>query len=119
VPLGALGGHFSVDEHRTKAVGMRGQIELPIGAQALVEITSIDESQHRVSAWLLEAKTKDASGKTITFTPTLTGPTSLREADFVDSYSKARSAQRGRGRDRDGSAKRPVKKKPKKRWMKA
>jgi ribonuclease R len=98
VPLGALGGHFSIDEHRTKAVGMKGQIELPIGAQVLVEITSIDESQHRVSAWMLEAKTRDASGKTITFTPTLTGPTSLREADFVEAGPRRRMAPRGKGR---------------------
>jgi len=121
VPLGALGGHFSVDEHRTKAVGMRGQIELPIGAQVQVEITSIDESQHRVSAWILEAKTKDASGKAITFTPTLTGPTSLREADFVEASPRRRTPTRGRGsaestKSRANSSR--ARKKPVKRWMK-
>ena len=118
VPLGALGGRFSIDEHRTKAVGMRGQIELPIGAQVLVEITSIDENQHRVSAWMLEAKTKDASGKTITFTPTLTGPTSLREADFVEAGPRGRTLPRSRGRGRAESPKKPARKKPRKIWMK-
>jgi ribonuclease R len=123
VPLGALGGHFSVDEHRTKAVGMRGQIELPIGAHVLVEITSIDESQHRVSAWILEAKTKDASGKAITFTPTLTGPVSLREADFVETRPRKRTAPKGRGRGEADSTKSRAnssraRKKPKKVWMK-
>ena len=83
VPLSSLGGHFSVDEHRSKATGMRGQIELSIGAKVLVEITSVDDDLHRVSAWLLEAKALDPHGKMITFTPTLLGPATLREADFV------------------------------------
>jgi ribonuclease R len=93
VPLGALGGDFSVDEYRTRATGMSGQIELSIGTQVMAEITSVDETLHRVSAWILEAKTRDAHGKTITFTPSLTGPASLREADFAEPH-KPRATQR-------------------------
>jgi ribonuclease R len=88
VPLSALGGHFTVDEHRTKAVGMRGQVELAIGAKVLVEITSIDDNLHRVSAWMLEARASDQHGKPIAFAPTLLGPNSLREADFVEPHRR-------------------------------
>jgi ribonuclease R len=102
VPLGALGCEFSVDEYRAKAVGAAGQIELPIGAQVLVEITSVDENLRRVSAWILEARARDAHGKTIVFTPTLAAPASLREADFVE---PRKEKPRGRGAARSGSPK--------------
>jgi ribonuclease R len=110
VPLGALGGGFSVDEYRAKAVGMGGQIELPIGAKVQVEIMSVDENLHRVSAWIHEASAQDARGKAIKFEPSLVGPTSLREADFVEprpSRGKPRGrsaggATRGQGREPRG-----------------
>jgi ribonuclease R len=83
VPLGALGGNFEVDEHRTKATGMRGQVVLSIGDLVKVEITSVDEDLRRVSAWLVEAKAQDAHGKIVVFAPTLAAPATLREGDFV------------------------------------
>jgi ribonuclease R len=102
VPLGALGGYFSVDENKTKATGMRGQVELPIGAYVQVEITSVDEQLHRVSAWILEAKAQDAKGKTIAFTPTLVGPASLREGDFVEPRAERSRGNRGRSQQPGG-----------------
>jgi ribonuclease R len=105
VPLGALGGGFSVDEYRTRAIGMGGQIELPIGTKALLEITAVDEKLHRVSAWILEASAQGANGKPIKFEPSLVGPTSLREADFVE-------PRRDRGKPRERGAARPVRGKP-------
>jgi ribonuclease R len=96
VPLGALGGGFSVDEYRAKATGMGGQIELPIGAKVQVEIMSVDENLHRVSAWIHEASAQDALGKVIKFEPSLVGPASLREADFVEPR-RDKGRPRGRG----------------------
>jgi ribonuclease R len=101
VPLGSLGGHFVVDEHRSKATGMRGEVELAIGAKVLVEVTSVDESLHRVSAWLLEAGAQDRHGKAISFAPDLLGPASLREADFV--APAPRRARAGPGARRPGA----------------
>jgi ribonuclease R len=101
VPLNSLGGHFMVDEHRSKATGMRGQVEIAIGAKVLVEITSVDESLHRISAWLLEAGAQDQHGKTITFAPDLLGPATLREVDFVAPAQSRRRA--GAGRPKAGS----------------
>jgi len=81
VPLGALGGEFSVDQNRTKAMG-RGLI-LSIGDAVKVEITGVDEDLRRVSAWIVEAKAQDGKGKAVTFVPSLAAPATLREADFV------------------------------------
>nr|WP_320131956.1 VacB/RNase II family 3'-5' exoribonuclease [uncultured Holophaga sp.] len=94
VPLGALGGSFEVDAHRTHATGMGGQTVLSIGDRVKVEIIGVDEDLRRVSAWVVEAQGKDGKGKTMTFVPSLAAPASLREADFVEE-------KRGRGsRDR-------------------
>jgi ribonuclease R len=98
VPLSALGGGFSVDESRTKATGMGGQAILTIGTKALAEITSIDESLHRISAWILEANAQDQNGKIMVFKPTLLGPASLRESDFVAAAMPRGSKARGGGR---------------------
>lgn len=86
VPLVALGSGFIVDEHRTKATGKGNQIELHIGSKVIVEITSVDEQLHRVSAWILEADAQGPGGKTIKFAPSLMAPASLREGDLVDFY---------------------------------
>ena len=48
VPLAALGGSFWVDEHRTKATGLRGSVVLTIGDSVEVEITAVDEDLRRV-----------------------------------------------------------------------
>jgi ribonuclease R len=83
VPLGALGGNFFLDENRTKATGMKGQVVLSIGDAVKVEIIGVDEDLRRVSAWVAEATASDAKGKPYTFVPTLAGPATLRESDFV------------------------------------
>jgi len=83
VPLGALGGNFIVDEHRTRITGMSGQMVLQIGDAVKVEITGVDEDLRRVSAWVLEAQASDAKGKRTVFTPSLAAPATLREGDFV------------------------------------
>jgi ribonuclease R len=89
VPLGALGGEFSVDQNRTKALG-RGMV-LSIGDAVKVEIIGVDEDLRRVSAWIVEARAQDGKGKPVTFVPSLAAPATLREADFV-------ADQRGPGR---------------------
>lgn len=91
VPLGALGEGFQVDEHRTRCTGHGGQVVLSIGDAVKVEITSVDEHLHRVSAWILEVQAQDAKGRRFAFTPSLTAPATLREGDFVPER---------RGRDR-------------------
>ena len=83
VPLGALGGAFFLDENRTKATGMKGQVVLSIGDAVKVEIIGVDEDLRRVSAWVAEATASDAKGKPYVFVPTLAGPATLRESDFV------------------------------------
>jgi ribonuclease R len=83
VPLAALGGNFAVDEHKSKAVGMRGQAVLSIGDAVKVEIVGVDEDLRRVSAWVSEASARDDKGKPMKFTPALAAPATLREADFV------------------------------------
>ncbi len=83
VPLGALGGAFFLDENRTKATGMKGQVVLSIGDAVKVEIIGVDEDLRRVSAWVAEASASDSKGKPYTFIPTLAGPATLRESDFV------------------------------------
>jgi ribonuclease R len=82
VPLAALGGAFWVDEHRTKATGLRGTVVLTIGDGVEVEITAVDEDLRRISAWVLEAKGQDAHGKAFQFVPTLAAPATLREGDL-------------------------------------
>ncbi len=94
VPLGALGGQFSVDEHRTRATGQGGQVVLGIGDQVKVEITSVDLNLRRVSAWILEAEGLDSRGKRLTFVPTLAAPATLREGDFVQEPKGARGGSR-------------------------
>ncbi|WP_243288659.1 ribonuclease R family protein [Geothrix terrae] len=82
VPLAALGGGFWIDEHRTKATGLRGSVVLTIGDAVEVELTAVDEDLRRISAWMTEAKAQDAHGKAFTFVPTLAAPATLREGDF-------------------------------------
>ncbi len=82
VPLAALGGNFWVDEHRTKATGLRGTVVLTIGDAVEVEITTVDEDLRRISAWVTEAKAQDAHGKVFTFVPVLAAPATLREGDL-------------------------------------
>jgi ribonuclease R len=82
VPLVALGGNFWVDEHRTKATGMRGTVVLTIGDAVEVEITTVDEDLRRISAWMTEAKAQDANGKVFSFVPLLAAPATLREGDL-------------------------------------
>jgi ribonuclease R len=82
VPLAALGGNFWVDEHRTKATGLRGAVVLSIGDAVTVEITTVDEDLRRISAWMTEAKAQDAHGKVFQFMPTLAAPAVLREGDL-------------------------------------
>ena len=97
VPLGALGGSFEVDEHRTRATGMKGQVVLSIGDKVKVEITGVDEDLRRVSAWVVEAQALDGKGKAMQFVPSLAAPATLREADFA----KEAPAPRPRGRRED------------------
>jgi len=82
VPLAALGGNFWIDEHRTKATGLRGSVVITIGDAVEVEVTAVDEDLRRISAWVTEAKAQDAHGKAFTFVPTLAAPATLREGDF-------------------------------------
>ena len=93
VPLGALGGEFSVDQNRTKASG-RGLV-LSIGDAVKAEITGVDEDLRRVSAWIVEAKAQDGKGKAVTFVPSLAAPATLREADFVPERRPSRSDRPG------------------------
>ena len=111
VPLAALGGNFWVDEHRTKATGLRGTAVLSIGDAVEVEITAVDEDLRRTSAWLLEAKGQDAHGKAAAFVPTLAAPAKLQEGD-LEKPRRGR-AKAGEARPRRGEAVpkgRPVKK---------
>ncbi len=82
VPLAALGGNFWIDEHRTKATGLRGTVVLTIGDAVAVEITAVDEDLRRISAWVTEAKAQDAHGKAFQFVPTLAAPAMLQEGDL-------------------------------------
>jgi ribonuclease R len=83
VPLGGMGGNFTVDDNRTKASTAGNGVVLTIGDAVRVEITGVDEDLRRVSAWVVEAKGKDGKGKAVTYVPSLAVPASLREADFV------------------------------------
>jgi len=97
VPLAALGGTFVVDEHRTRATGMNGQLVLQIGDAVKVEITGVDEDLRRVSAWVVEAQAADAKGKRTVFVPSLAAPATLREGDFVpEKREPFKGKERGR-----------------------
>ena len=102
VPLGALGGNFWIDEHRTKATGLRGTVVLTIGDAVEVEITAVDEDLRRISAWVTEAKAQDAQGKAFQFVPTLAAPATLREGDLekpaAGQVPDAGNAEPARGR---------------------
>ena len=102
VPLGALGGEFTVDQNRTKATG-RGTV-LSIGDAVKVEIIGVDEDLRRVSGWIVEARAQDAKGKAMTFTPSLAAPMTLREADFVPEKRGPRPHAGGDRSDRGGPA---------------
>jgi ribonuclease R len=95
VPLGALGGSFTVDQNRTKAVGQGANVVLSIGDKVKVEITGVDEDLRRVSAWVVEASAQDGKGKARSFVPSLAAPATLREADFVPD---SRSGYKGKAR---------------------
>ena len=108
VPLGALGGNFEVDMHRTHAKGMGGQTVLSIGDKVKVEITGVDEDLRRVSAWVVEAQGQDGKGKPMTFVPSLAAPATLREGDFVpERRTTGRPAARGADRDKKPSGRPP------------
>jgi ribonuclease R len=111
VPLGALGGNFVVDEHRTRATGMGGQMVFQIGDLVKVEITGVDEDLRRVSAWVVEAQASDAKGKRTVFVPSLAAPATLREADFVP--EKRGGPQPRRGGERERREERPKGRPPK------
>lgn len=100
VPLAALGGGFEVDAHKARATGMRGQVILSIGDRVKVEITSLDETLRRVSAWILEASAQDTKGKVMTFVPSLAAPATLREGDFVEEKRRGRAFQGGGREDK-------------------
>ncbi len=104
VPLAALGGNFVVDEHKSKAVGMRGQATLSIGDAVKVEIVGVDEDLRRVSAWVTEARGHDDKGKPFMFTPALVAPATLREADFVPEKRGPRPERGGTRTERPGGA---------------
>jgi len=117
VPLGALGGSFTVDQNRTKAVGQGANVVLSIGDRVKVEITGVDEDLRRVSAWVVEASAQDGKGKARSFVPSLAAPATLREQDFVP---EARRPARGKARaagERDpapAGAARPASRAPRK-----
>jgi len=95
VPLGALGGAFTVDENRTKASTAGSGVVLTIGDAVKVEITGVDEDLRRVSAWVVEARGKDAKGKALTYVPSLAAPSSVREADFVQERAERTPSRTG------------------------
>lgn len=105
VPLAALGGDFWVDEHRTKATGLRGTVVLTIGDAVEVEITTVDENLRRVSAWITEAKAQDAHGKVFQFVPTLAAPAVLKEGDLEKPKTRREARTGGDRRRRDAAPK--------------
>lgn len=111
VPLAALGGDFWVDEHRTKATGLRGTVVLSIGDAVETEITAVDENLRRISAWITEAKAQDAHGKVLQFVPTLAAPAVLKDGDLEKPRIRRESRTGGERGRRDPSPKgRPPKK---------
>jgi ribonuclease R len=109
VPLAALGGNFFVDEHRTKASGLRGSAVLSIGDAVEVEITAVDEDLRRISAWMVAARAQDGHGKPFQFVPTLAAPARLQEGDLEKPRSR-RGASGPRPGARASAPKRPPKK---------
>jgi ribonuclease R len=103
VPLTALGGNFWVDEHRTKATGVKGTVVLTIGDAVEVEITAVDEDLRRISAWMTEAKAQDGHGKAFAFVPMLAAPAVLREGDLEIPKAR-RPAKAGGERNRRETA---------------
>jgi ribonuclease R len=103
VPLGALGGNFTVDQNRTKATGQGANVVLSIGDKVKVEITGVDEDLRRVSAWVVEASAQDGKGKARSFVPNLGSPITLREADFVPATRPPRPRKDGE-RERPATA---------------
>jgi ribonuclease R len=110
VPLAALGGNFWIDEHRTKATGLRGTVVLTIGDAVEVEITAVDEDLRRISAWVTEAKAQDAHGKAFRFVPTLAAPALLREGDLEKPRRGRSQTQETRARREPAPKGRPPKK---------
>lgn len=110
VPLAALGGSFWIDEHRTKATGLRGSVVLTIGDAVDVEITAVDEDLRRISAWVTEAKAQDAHGKVFQFVPVLAAPAALREGDFEKPKRGSRAQVREPRARREAPKGRPPKK---------
>jgi ribonuclease R len=106
VPLGALGGGFSVDQTRTRAVGQGANVVLSIGDRVKVEITGVDEDLRRVSGWVVEAAAQDERGKARSFVPSLAAPVTLREGDFVAERNPRKGA-RDKGPARSGAPARP------------
>jgi ribonuclease R len=84
VPLGALGGNFVLNEHRTALSGLRGTVEIHIGDAVKVEITAVDMDLRRISAWVNEVQARDGGGKAFTFVPTLSAPARLSKEDVED-----------------------------------
>ena len=115
VPLGALGGSFTVDQNRTKAVGQGANVVLSIGDKVKVEITGVDEDLRRVSGWVVEASAQDGKGKTRSFVPSLASPATLREADFVAESRTPGSKGRGKAKsdvERERPARTPAARAP-------
>ncbi|HEY3271019.1 MAG TPA: VacB/RNase II family 3'-5' exoribonuclease [Geothrix sp.] len=115
VPLAALGGNFWIDEHRTKATGLRGTVVLTIGDAVVVEITAVDEDLRRISGWLTEAKAQDAHGKAFQFVPTLAAPAKLQEGDL----EKPRRGGRSQAREPRARRETPPKGRPPKKAREA
>lgn len=93
-PIASLGLGFKVDEHRTKLVGSKGSVVIAIGDFVTIELAGIDEDQHRIFGWILDAKAKDGKGKTFSFQPNK----STRTNDLFDKTKRplARSGKSGR-----------------------
>ena len=112
VPLGALGGDFVMDEHRTTLTGQRGQVVLHIGDVVQAEITAVDETLRRISAWISEVQARDGSGKAFKFVPTLSAPARLTEADLEKPKTRFGNRPTG-GSGREGRDERPRGRAPK------
>jgi ribonuclease R len=125
VPLAALGGNFFVDEHRTKASGVRGAAVLSIGDAVEVEITAVDENLRHISAWVVEATAQDGHGKPFKFVPTLAAPATLREGDLEqpkrgrardgETRTRREAAPKGRAPKKRAAQPKPFKAKPKRK----
>jgi len=107
VPLGALGAAFEVDANRTHAAAAGSGVVLSIGDPVKVEITGVDEDLRRVSAWVVEAKGRDAKGKALVFVPSLAAPAHVREERFVDEPPRGRPPKAVRAAQGDRDSDRP------------